>query len=674
MKAKKLLLFSMSAAMLAFMAFGASSCGASHEHSFSDWEVMTKPTCTAFGLRKRACDCGYIEYGTMDALTHTPVIDAAVEATCTTPGLTEGSHCGDCGVVITAQNTVMPLGHKCDQEFILAKALCNRDGKRKISCSNEGCTYYYYENYSLAALSQKEIFDSAVQYTGEIYTFDHLGGSRTNRTAFVISEDGKIVASNFILDNSFSAIFVLDDVIYDVTEVLAYSEKSNIAVLKIDATGLPYANICKKDPIDGETVYAVGAPDGYEDSMASGVISNAKRQIGGVNYIQYDINISAGYMGGPLLNKFGEVIGINVGVMGESQLKVSVWAAELDKLDYSNPMSMEEYGKTTYSPMEQISEWVETHYIGTQNDDIAYILEGSNFYYSLGYNTQNKYNFAEGYWIKDSIYTINVHVMFDSTNGTYQYHASLTDGIVKNEVHGFLDAATYTRETALTYDTFYGRYWSEAELMELYSSCVSETLEWFSYCLEAYFHEISLETFGFSSLSYEYDEGALDKLNTFVAQNGTLDSEKGAYTFVVDKQTNDAMEVLEINYTPETESSPASMVATMYYVMGNSEVFSVSLNLNPMEEGYRFDVSYSTYDGTELVTQNYGWGYLDANSLTNVSVLTCYEFFGLNDFEDSLLRDYASLLSIELGYMNELLATIDPALGIEDLGFLFYFG
>jgi hypothetical protein len=192
--------------------------------------------------------------------------------------------------------------------------------------------------------------------------------------------------------------------------------------------------------------------------------------------------------------------------------------------------------------------------------------------------------------------------------------------------------------------------------------------------LDTYFDNLTLETFGFSELSYDRDEEALGKLNDFVAENGTLNSENGSYTLSTSKQVNSDTVVLDIVYTPATEDSLASTILTAHYYTAGGELYVVSITLNPVEEGNRFDVLYAIYNGTEYVVQNSGWGYLDANTLTIKSELYCYEFFGMNEYEDALLADYASLLSYIMGLTNELLHEVDPALTIKDLGFLFYFG
>ena len=80
-------------------------------HSWNDGEVTTPATCTAAGVKTFSCTCGATKTETVNALGHTPVTDAAVPATCTETGLTEGSHCSVCNAVLTAQEVVPANGH-----------------------------------------------------------------------------------------------------------------------------------------------------------------------------------------------------------------------------------------------------------------------------------------------------------------------------------------------------------------------------------------------------------------------------------------------------------------------------------------------------------------------------------------------------------------------------------
>ncbi len=81
-----------------------------HVHSYSS-SVTKQPTCTATGVRTYKCSCGASYTESIAAKGHTEVKDAAVAATCTKAGKTEGKHCSVCGTVTVAQTTIAALGH-----------------------------------------------------------------------------------------------------------------------------------------------------------------------------------------------------------------------------------------------------------------------------------------------------------------------------------------------------------------------------------------------------------------------------------------------------------------------------------------------------------------------------------------------------------------------------------
>ena len=81
-------------------------------HSYGEWTVTEDATCEKNGNKERVCDlCGDVETQTIPATGHTEVTDAAVEATCTVDGKTEGSHCSTCKKVLKEQNVIPALGH-----------------------------------------------------------------------------------------------------------------------------------------------------------------------------------------------------------------------------------------------------------------------------------------------------------------------------------------------------------------------------------------------------------------------------------------------------------------------------------------------------------------------------------------------------------------------------------
>src|SRR5438132_907251 len=98
--------------------------------------------------------------------------------------------------------------------------------------------------------------------------------------------------------------------------------ESDLAVLKIDATGLPALTIRSTPGVaQGELVFAVGAPQGLASTITMGIVSSAARQINGDSrflFIQTDAPINPGNSGGPLVNADGEVVGINTFIVSGS--------------------------------------------------------------------------------------------------------------------------------------------------------------------------------------------------------------------------------------------------------------------------------------------------------------------------------------------------------------------
>ena len=134
-------------------------------------------------------------------------------------------------------------------------------------------------------------------------------------SGFIISADGYVITNNHVVSDADQVVVRLHDRRELVAEVIGTDERSDIAVLKIDATDLPVAKLGDSDKVDvGEWVLAIGSPFGFDHSVTAGIISAKGRSLPNDNYIpfiQTDVAINPGNSGGPLFNLDGKVIGVN---------------------------------------------------------------------------------------------------------------------------------------------------------------------------------------------------------------------------------------------------------------------------------------------------------------------------------------------------------------------------
>jgi serine protease Do len=134
-------------------------------------------------------------------------------------------------------------------------------------------------------------------------------------SGFIISQDGYILTNAHVIDGSNVVTVKLTDKREYKAKVVGTDKQSDVAVLKINATGLPIVKI--GDPSQskvGQWVVAIGSPYGFDNTVTSGIISAKSRSLPDENYtpfIQTDVPVNPGNSGGPLFNLNGEVIGIN---------------------------------------------------------------------------------------------------------------------------------------------------------------------------------------------------------------------------------------------------------------------------------------------------------------------------------------------------------------------------
>jgi serine protease Do len=134
-------------------------------------------------------------------------------------------------------------------------------------------------------------------------------------SGFIISADGYVLTNYHVVKDADEIIVRLNDRRELRGEVIGTDKRSDIALLKIDASDLPVVKIGTSTSLEvGEWVLAIGSPFGFDYSATAGIVSAKGRNLPRENYvpfIQTDVAINPGNSGGPLFNQDGEVVGVN---------------------------------------------------------------------------------------------------------------------------------------------------------------------------------------------------------------------------------------------------------------------------------------------------------------------------------------------------------------------------
>ncbi len=132
-------------------------------------------------------------------------------------------------------------------------------------------------------------------------------------SGFIFSADGYVLTNAHVVANADEVIVTLTDKREFKAKVIGSDQRTDIAVLKLEATGLPKVTLGDSDKVRvGEWVMAIGSPFGFENTVTAGIVSAKTRETGEFTpFIQTDAAVNPGNSGGPLFNIRGEVIGIN---------------------------------------------------------------------------------------------------------------------------------------------------------------------------------------------------------------------------------------------------------------------------------------------------------------------------------------------------------------------------
>lgn len=355
--------------------------------------------------------------------------------------------------------------------------------------------------------SPTDIYNQSVKFVGEIVTYDRGGNELALGTCFVYSSDGKIITNYHVIEGAGSAKVDINGKTYRVESVLAYDTTIDLAVIKINATGLDAATISKRQVQVGDTVYAIGSSRGMTNTYSQGIVTYANRVIDGVAYVQHDASITHGNSGGPLINEYGEVIGINTWTISDSQnLNFAISTNEINTLVYNPPLSLPELTTQNLTPFQQLVDWVRNNATDVYDDRCVFYDESPS-----GALCGISYNYSDGESLSiSSLTTSDQSTVWVAL--TLKEGSSLSDCAVIcewnasseiiGEAYGKLNVATYTYGQPLAHTQYYGNSDMEPSIAHVYRTGIATNIEWLRLVLEATELDITLNELGFTAYVY----------------------------------------------------------------------------------------------------------------------------------------------------------------------------
>jgi serine protease Do len=208
--------------------------------------------------------------------------------------------------------------------------------------------------------------------------------SQSLGSGFIISADGYIMTNAHVVDHADKITVRLTDKREFSAKVIGADKRTDVALLKIEATGLPKVNVGDPNKLKvGEWVVAIGSPFGFDSSVTAGIVSAKGRSLPKDNFvpfIQTDVAINPGNSGGPLFNMDEEVVGINSqiytrsgGSMGLSfAIPIDVAMQVSDQLRSSGKVTRGRIGVTI---QELTSELAESFGLGKPNGALISSVE-----------------------------------------------------------------------------------------------------------------------------------------------------------------------------------------------------------------------------------------------------------------------------------------------------------
>ncbi len=421
-------------------------------HTWTDATCETPKTCTvcsaeegsALGHTWTEATCGTSRKCTVCSADDGNILQHDwKEATCRSPKT--------CKLCLATEGEA--LGHSY-KETIVKEATCGEDGTIKKVCTV--CKHEITESYALTGYTAVEINAMYESSVCEVVTYDKGDNAMALGSGFVYGADGRILTNYHVIDGAYSIKVNLGGETYRVKFVLAYDKDIDLALLKIDANNLKAVTICSREHSVGEDVYAFGSSKGLTSTFSKGIISYSNREINGISYIQHDAAISSGNSGGPLINQYGEVIGINTMTVKDSQnLNFAINVSEINNMKETDTLTLYEFHEKENNALKRLKTYISNNgsYVDDESEPTYAIILGSSTS-AVGTYTYTRFAY---YYVNSDMVVLGVltnddkwaFFAIDEPDGVYNW--AYFDS-VGQEMEGRLTASTFTSNTLLQYD------------------------------------------------------------------------------------------------------------------------------------------------------------------------------------------------------------------------------
>ena len=240
------------------------------------------------------------------------------------------------------------------------------------------------------ALTLQQIYQKMIPSVVSIVSTTDTGTA--SGTGIIMTEDGYLITNEHVVDGAVAIQVLLQDESRYTASLVGSDTISDLAVLKIEASGLTAAEFGTSDEVQvGDTVVAIGDPLGIElrGTMTDGIISAINRDVTTngrtMTLLQTNAQLNNGNSGGPLINIYGQVIGINTMKMG------SYYSSSVEGIGFAIPIAtakpivdeLIEHGYVTGRPAigiqgDSVPAYAQAYYHFPNGVYVAYVYAGSD--------------------------------------------------------------------------------------------------------------------------------------------------------------------------------------------------------------------------------------------------------------------------------------------------------